>query len=229
MQAADYGSLSSESEAFVQTLDDSPVVGAVIRGDAEIADYRRFLIASYHYVRWSGFLLARSAEGLRRSGRCRELLPALDAKAAEEGPHDQWLLRDLRTCRVNPELVKGASPPPAIRAYVSFSLALAEAGSPAFLGAAYVLELISARRAALAATNLRERRKIAKIDDAVSFLVGHGAADPGHVDELERLLERIAEPRDRADICLSASVVRRLYPRFFSAEPAAEGSCYAWT
>ncbi len=217
----------TESELFVRSLDDSPVVGKVIRGDANLPEYSRFLSASYHYVRWSGFLLAQTARGLRRSGRCRELLPAIEAKATEEGPHDNWLLRDLASCRVNPELVKGAAAPSAVRAYVSFSLALAEAGSPAFLGAAYMLELISAKRAAMAARNLRARGKIDAIANALSFLDGHGEADPGHVDELDRMLAGIEDARDRADIQLSASVLRRLYPRFFASDTESEAPCYA--
>ncbi|RYZ07375.1 MAG: heme oxygenase [Myxococcales bacterium] len=226
MHAHPPGSLLRESEPFVRSLDDSPVVGKVINGNADEQEYVRFLTASYHYVRWSGFLLAQTAVGLRRSGRCRHLLSALDVKAAEEGPHDRWLLRDLARCRVNPELVKGAPVPSAVRAYVSFGLALAEAGSPGFLGAAYVLELISAMRAQAAARNLRGRGKIENIAQALSFLEGHGEADPGHVQELDRMLESIEDPQDLSDIHLSASAMRRLYPRFFVVAPPAEASCF---
>lgn len=218
-------SLRSESEAFVCSLDDSPVLGRVIRGDADASEYTRFLTASYHYVRWSGFLLAQTARGLRRSGRCGDLLTAIDAKATEEGPHDTWLLRDLKNCEVNPELVKGATAPAAIQAYVSWSLALAEAGSPAFLGAAYILEFISARRATTASRNLRARKKIANIEYAVSFLEGHGEADPGHIAELDQMLDAVKDPRDRADIRLSSSVMQRLYPQFFSSVSEPEAAC----
>jgi pyrroloquinoline quinone (PQQ) biosynthesis protein C len=228
MPAFSPSSLVSESESFVRSLDELPVVGRVIRGDADVHEYRRFLSASYHYVRWSGFLLAQTAQGLRRSGRCRDLVAALDGKAKVEGPHDQWLLRDLASCGVNPELVKGAHVPSAVRAYVSFGLALAEAGSPAFLGAAYVLELISAKRASQAAHNLRARSKIENVANALLFLEGHGEADPGHVEELDGMLAALDDARDRADVELSASVVRRLYPRFFSGETESEGSCCAW-
>jgi Iron-containing redox enzyme len=226
MHACPSSSLFSESEPFVRSLTDSPIVGSVINGDADLGDYVRFLTASYQYVRWSGFLLARTAHGLRLSQRCPTLLGLLDAKASEEGPHDRWLLRDLEGCRVNPELVKGAPSPPAVRAYVAFSLALAEAGSPAFLGAAYVLELISASHAAEAARNLRARGKIPGVARALSFLDGHGEADPGHVGELDRMLATIDEPRALADIRLSADVVRRLYPLFFASDGAKEASCF---
>lgn len=218
-------SLVNESEAFVCSLDSSPIIGPVIAGSANIDEYARFLTASYHYVRWSGFLLAQTALGLRRTGRCTALLAVLDAKAREEGPHDGWILRDLGNCGVNPELVKGSPVPTAIQAYVSWSLALAEAGSPAFLGAAYTLEYISAERASVASRNLRARKGIANIEHAVTFLEGHGEADPGHIAELEMMLHAVEDEHDRADIRMSSSVMRRLYPRFFASDSDRGPTC----
>src|ERR1700743_2475965 len=98
--------LSSASEVFVCSLDRDPLLGSIISGDAGQQEYARYLIASYQYVRWSGFLLAKTAEGLRRSGRWPTLVSSVDTKAVEEGPHDTWLLRDLRSCGLNSELIK---------------------------------------------------------------------------------------------------------------------------
>jgi hypothetical protein len=95
-------------------------------------------------------------------------------------------------------------------------LALAETGSPAFLGAAYVLEAMSMRRAQRAAEALRARAAIPNIGAAVSFLVGHGDADVDHVARLDAVLGRIDDADDAAAIVLSASVLRTLYPRFFA-------------
>jgi pyrroloquinoline quinone (PQQ) biosynthesis protein C len=192
----------------------------VISGDADWEQYVRFLSASYHYVRWSGFLLARTAEGLRRSQRCPQLLAAVEAKAQEEGPHDLWLLRDLRNCGVNIELIKGAPAPKAIEAYVAWSLTFAEAGSPAFLGAAYTLEFVSMRCAATACQNLRTRNAIPNVEHALRFLEGHGAADHAHIAELEVVLDTVHDATDQAEIGFSASVMRALYPSFFAAQTA---------
>ena len=210
--------LSRASEAFVRSLDHSPLVSGVINGGASQRDYVRYLIASYHYVRWSGFLLARTAQGLRSSGRCPQLLSALDAKADVEGPHDTWLLHDLAALGQNPELAKGTPVPAAVRAYVEWSLTFAEAGSPAFLGAAYTLEFISMRRAQTAARNLRARQAIPNIERALRFLDGHGDADQAHIAELETVLEGITGEVDQTEIAFSSGVVRHLYPRFFSSE-----------
>ena len=215
-------SLAADSETFVNCLQRDPLLCRVISGDADWSEYVRFLSASYYYVRWSGFLLAKTAAGLRHSKRCPELLTAIEAKAQEEGPHDLWLLRDLRNCGVNVELIKGSPPPRAVEAYVAWSLTFAEAGSPAFLGAAYTLEFISMRCATTACKNLKARRAIANIEQSVRFLEGHGAADHGHIAELESVLKGVRDTTDQAEIVRSASVMRTLYPSFFA--PTAGGS-----
>lgn len=207
--------LERESSALVDSIDRDPVIGSVIRGDASRETYVRFLVGTYHYLRWSGPLLAETAEGLRRSGRCPWLLAIVDAKTAEESPHDGWVLDDLRTCGVNVELVKAQPAPRAVEAYVQWSRTLSDEGSPAFLGAAYMLELMSMRRANMAAGNLRARKAIPNIEGAVSFLEGHGDADVGHIEELTAMLRLLTDPEDQAAIVLSAAVLRTLYPRFF--------------
>jgi pyrroloquinoline quinone (PQQ) biosynthesis protein C len=207
--------LTGESDAFVEALDRAPLVGSVIRGMASPEQYVAFLIGTFQYVRWSGYLLAQTALGLRRAGRYPALVEAVNGKAAEEGPHDRLLLRDLAHLGQNVELIKGRSAPTAVQAYVSYSLARANDGSPAYLGAAYTLEYVSMRRAKVAARELRRHSTLPNIEQALSFLDTHGTADLHHVTELEELLNAIADPHARADILLSATVLRRLYPNFF--------------
>jgi hypothetical protein len=209
--------IEKESRALVQCIDEHPLIGAVVRGDASRDEYIRFLAATYHYVRWSGPLLAATAVGLRRRDSHPWLVALVETKAEEEAPHDRWALDDLRRCGANVELVKLGPVPLAVRAYVDWSLAMAEDGSPAFLGAAYALEFMSMSRAQLAANNLRARGAIPGIDCAVSFLAGHGEADAGHVALLADVLARLDDPEDAEQIRLSAATLRRLYPRFFRA------------
>src|SRR3954470_19670137 len=124
--------IEKESRALVQCIDEHPLIGAVVRGDASREEYIRFLAATYHYVRWSGSLLAATAAGLRRRGSHPWLVALVETKAEEEAPHDRWALDDLRRCGENVELVKLGPVPLAVRAYVDWSLAMAEDGSPAF-------------------------------------------------------------------------------------------------
>jgi hypothetical protein len=220
-------SLAGDSETFARSLEQCPLLQRVINGDADWGQYVRFLSASYQYVRWSGYLLAKTAEGLRRSKRCPQLLAAVDAKAREEGPHDLWLLGDLRNCGVNVELIKGAPAPKAVEAYVAWSSTFADAGSPAFLGAAYTLEFISMRCAMRACRNLRARKAITNVEHALRFLEGHGVADHGHIAELEAALDSVEDASDQREIAFSASVMRALYPSFF-ADQAPGGSHVAF-
>lgn len=207
--------LERESCNYLPMLDADPVLGRVIDGSATRETYVRFLCGTYQYVRVSGFLLAKTADGLRRSQRCAWLVSLAAAKATEESPHDDWALRDLRRCGENVELLKGAPAARAVDAYVQYNLALAESGSPAFLGTAYTLEYISQHRAGQAAENLARSGAIRGIGDALSFLRSHGEADHDHVATLRRALLQIEDERDRSAIVLSAAVTRELYPRFF--------------
>jgi len=56
--------LAQESRALVEAVDHDPLVGRIIRGDASRDHYLRFLRSTYHYVRWSGPLLAETAAAL---------------------------------------------------------------------------------------------------------------------------------------------------------------------
>jgi hypothetical protein len=221
----DYVSMMErESLALVDSIDHDPLIGSVIRGDASREDYVGFLAATYHYLRWSGPLLSGAAEGLRRSGRCPWLLEVFDTKADEESPHVRWVLDDLARCGEDVQRVIAAADPIAVNAYVHWSWTTAEEGSPAFLGAAYTLEFISMHRAKMAAENLRVRRAIPDIENAVSFLDGHGDADFGHIAALNDILRRIEDPRDQGAILLSAEIMCALYPRFF--QPGRTGGAH---
>jgi hypothetical protein len=207
--------IEQESIALVDSIDLDPLLGRIIHGDASRGDYVQFLESTYHYIRWSGPLLAETAGGLRRSGRCPRLLEILDAKTAEETPHDGWVLDDLAKCGGDITIVQASAAPRAVETYVLWSQLMAEEGSPAFLGAAYALEFISMQRARMAAENLRARKVIPDIEDAVSFLEGHGDADVDHIARLNDVLRWIDDPQDQAAITRSAMVLCALYPRFF--------------
>jgi pyrroloquinoline quinone (PQQ) biosynthesis protein C len=209
-----------ESLALLSSIDHHPFLSSIVAGSASREDYVAFLTVSREYVRWSGPLLAETAAGLRRAGRYPWLYDLVSAKSEEEGPHHHWLEDDVRALGINPLSVSRLPRPKAIGAYIQWGFAMAEGGSPAYLGAAYALEFVSMHRAKMAADNLRARGTIAKIDRAVAFLVGHGEADVDHVARLGSVLERITDADDCDAVVLSAAVVRALYPQFFPVRPA---------
>lgn len=209
--------LADRADRLVHTLEETPLVGDVIAGRSTVECYRRFLGVSYQYVRWSGHLLALTAAGLRRRARYPQLAELVSSKAAEEMPHDRWALADLAACGGNVDEATCAPLPRAIHAYVAWAEALAESGSPGYLGAAYLLEGISWRRAGLAARRLREAKQVPHIDEAVTFLDAHGDADAGHVAALDDALAVLDDGSDTAEVLTSADTLSVLYPRFFAA------------
>jgi hypothetical protein len=216
MQLPFIQSLNRTASALAESLEQSPIVGRVISGSANSDEYICFLAGTYFYVRWSGRLLAMTAEGMRRHGRYSSLVDLLIRKSGEEAPHDLWALNDATECGADTARLRTADPGLAVEAYVAWGRALAGTGSPAYLGAAYVLEVISQRHAAQAASRLRASALIPGIERAVSFLEGHGDADIAHVATLERTLAVVDDAVDQAAIQASAQVLCLLYPAFFS-------------
>ena len=210
--------LAVRADRLTQTLDATPLVGEVIAGKATADTYRSFLRVSYQYVRWSGHLLALTAAGLRRRARYPRLAELVSSKAAEEAPHDRWALADLAACGGNVDEATCAPLPRAVVAYVAWAEALAESGSPGYLGAAYLLEGISWRRASAAARRLREAKEIPHVEEAVTFLEAHGEADASHIAALDDALAVLDGGPDVAEVLTSADTLSVLYPRFFAAE-----------
>jgi pyrroloquinoline quinone (PQQ) biosynthesis protein C len=63
----------------------------------------------------------------------------------------------------------------------------------------------------MAADALRKTGRIANIADAVSYLVGHGEADVGHVAELEAVLEQVEDFSEQDAVLTSAAATRLMY------------------
>jgi len=208
--------LATRAERLANVLDDAPVVGDVISGRATDLTYHQFLRVSYQYVRASGPLLALTAAGLRRRGRYFRLAELAAIKSVEEAPHDRWALADLAACGGDVDDAVCAPIPRSILAYIQWVEALAESGSPAYLGAAYLLEGISWRRAGQAARRLCQAATIPHVDAAVTFLQAHGEADSAHVAVLDDVLATIDDPGDRRAVLASADVLATLYPLFFA-------------
>jgi len=207
--------LRRRSNQFVSSLRREPLIGNVISGSATPEQYDLFLEQTYHYVDHSGLLLAETAEGLRQTGAYPSLVDVLSAKTQEESPHYRLALNDARARGRNPELVKGSTRSRAIDAYVAWNRTMARAGSPAFLGAAYMLERASECLATEAAHNLCARAMVPNIEKSVSFLTSHGKADHGHIEALEHVLGGVDNPEGQAAIKRSAEVLCELYSHFF--------------
>ncbi|MGK4008179.1 iron-containing redox enzyme family protein [Sorangium sp. So ce1036] len=204
--------LEHEAEMLIATLDANPAARRLFEGTISAAEYSSFLEQTYQYVRWTRPLCERCGVRLIEAGG-GPLASLFLRKAAEESGHEQWALDDLSALGHEPRAARRSALLPATRAYIAWNRCCAETGTPeAFLGTAYVLEALSARRADRTATHLVARSGIPGIEGAVRFLRGHGGADAAHMHELLSELAAVSSVAQRDTIALSARVTRELYP-----------------
>jgi hypothetical protein len=214
--------LDREADKLIGSLDEHPVARTLFAGTITAARYASYLEQTAHYVAVSRELLYASGERLREMRRHPSLARLLIAKSEEESGHDAWARGDRRAIGFGAD---GAGPNVAVQAYVFGHRFEAELGSgAAFLGTAYLLEALSARRASSTARNLLARSGIPGIERAVTFLRAHGEEDLGHIAELATLLRGFTDPAEVEAILRSARRTRLFFPGFFSSPLGSGGA-----
>jgi hypothetical protein len=205
--------LDREADLLIESLEAHPVARALFDGTITADDYAAYLDQTRHYVGVAGELLRASGERLAAAGRHPRLAQLLLQKSEEEDGHEAWAHADRQAIEIGGA---DAAPNIAVQAYVFSHRFEAHMGSGvAFLGTAYVLEALSARRAGFAARNLLAKSRIAGIERAVTFLQAHAEEDQGHLAHLAATLRGFTEPEDRDAILHSARSTRRFFPGFF--------------
>jgi pyrroloquinoline quinone (PQQ) biosynthesis protein C len=203
--------LRSDAARLVETTDRSPM-GTLFDGTATKELYVAFLQETWHYVRFTSSTLLFAGERLNKLGQHGWLADVLVEKAKEETGHDLWALADLEALGVVERSVKATSASLPVTAYNAWTRFVASSPFPiAYLGVAYTLENLAVQRAGKAAHALRKAARIPNIANAVSYLVGHGEADVGHVAELEEVLERVNSPAEYDAVLTSAAATRLMY------------------
>ncbi len=206
--------LDREADTLIASLDQHPVARTLFEGTIGAAPYASYLAQTEHYVGVSAHLLRASGERLLATGRHGALARLLIEKSGEERGHEDWARDDRRALGLTDQ---HWGPNVAVRAYISYHPFQAEIGSgAAFLGTAYVLEALSARRAPVAVQNLLARNNIAGIEGAVTFLRGHGEADQDHIAGLAAALRGFTDPEEIEAILHSARSTRLFFPGFFA-------------
>jgi len=209
--------LEYEARTLLEELDVHPAARRLFDGSLGASSYARYLVQTYHYVRWTTPLLSEAGHRLKRLGRYPMLGELLLQKASEERGHERWLLADLRNLGWPAERVEGAGRCPAVTAYIAWNRYTTMAGMPAaFLGTAYVLEYLSVHRASRTVERLLAANTIPNIHRAVTFLRGHGNADGQHITELLSVLRTLKDPGEQAALLLSARTTRALYTGLFA-------------
>jgi len=210
--------LDSLVETLVEMLYALPFAQRLHAGTLTREEYAAFLVQTYHYVVHTRPLLHRAGERLEQAGQTA-LGKLLQQKANEEDGHDAWLLRDLEAIGESADRVRRQEPLEPVRAFVAWNEFVVEHGLPVgILGAAYLLEAVSAQYAGKAATNMVAHSAIAGIQDGVRFLRGHGDADIEHIAELGQVIEVIgAPPAFREEILTTARVTKSTYAGMYNA------------
>ncbi|WP_437596874.1 iron-containing redox enzyme family protein [Sorangium sp. So ce590] len=206
--------LDRETDKLIASLEEHPVARTLFAGTIAASHYGAFLEQTQHYVGVAHELLRASGERLLATRQHPSLARLLIEKSEEEAGHDSWA-RDDRVA-----LGFGANdsgPNVAVQAYIFAHRFEAQEGSgAAFLGTAYVLEALSARRASSIVQNLLQRSRIRGIRGAVTFLRAHGEEDRGHIERLAGILRGITAKADTEAILRSACRTRQFFPGFFS-------------
>ncbi|QSQ25166.1 heme oxygenase [Pyxidicoccus parkwayensis] len=208
--------LEQEGRGLVETLDEHPEARRLFDGTVGRERYARYLVRTYHCLRWSMPLRVGAGERLKRLGRPPQLAELLLRRALEESGHEHWLLADLRHLGWPEERVKAAEPGPAVEAFTGWNFFTARAGEPtALFGTEYVQAYVSMARVGRAVEQLIEVGAVPDIHKAVTYLRHQGDTAGEHLAELSRVLRMVTGREDRMAVLLSARMTRVLYPGFF--------------
>lgn len=206
-------SLERETDKLIDSLEEHRVARTLFDGTITAGDYAEYLEQTEHYVGVAHELLRASGERLLATCRHPVLARLLIEKSEEETGHDAWARDDRAAIGFG---AAGSGPNVAVQAYIFGHRFEAEMGSgAAFLGTAYVLEALSARRAPSTVRSLLLRSRIPGIERAVTFLRVHGEEDHGHIARLAAMLRGFTAPADVEAILRSARRTRLFFPGFF--------------
>ena len=194
----------------------TPIIQGCLQGQVSLPSYLAFLREAYHHVRHTVPLLHACRAALPRSNRWLE--GPLDEYIEEEQGHDEWILDDIRAAGGDADEVRDGPPGHATEVMVAYAYdTIARRNPLGFFGMVHVLEGTSVSLALLAADQIQKPLQLP--DSAFSYLRSHGTLDQEHTAHFELLMDRIDDPKDRADIVHAARAFYRLYGDVFRSLP----------
>jgi Iron-containing redox enzyme len=163
--------------------------------------YPEYLFTSHCVIRASVPLMetakARADELAPADPVAKALGPYLEEHIPEELDHDEWLLDDLDVLGVDRAEVLGRPPSPTVAALVGAQYYWILHYHPvALLGYIAVFEGYPPSPEMI--DGLVARTGYSR--DAFRTMIGHAELDPGHRDELDRLLDRLALTREQSTV-----------------------------
>jgi pyrroloquinoline quinone (PQQ) biosynthesis protein C len=201
-----------------QRLEQSPAVARCLSGEVEMQTYQAFLVEAYHHVKHTVPLLM--ACGSRLPERLEWLREAIVHYIEEEVGHQEWILNDLHHLGVDKEQVRHGQPGLATELMVSYAYDTIARGNPVGLfGMVYALEKTSSTIATYAAGQIVTALDLSP--KAMSYMVSHGSLDVAHMQDFEKLMNRLDDAADKAAVLHAVTVFYELYTRIFDALPLA--------
>lgn len=214
-----FDQIETATVAARQRLQQSPAIARCLSGEVEMQTYQAFLVEAYHHVKHTVPLLM--ACGSRLPERLEWLREAIVHYIEEEVGHQEWILNDLHCLGVDKEQVRHGRPALATELMVSYAYDTIARGNPVSLfGMVYTLEKTSSTIATYAAGQI-----VTSLDlpsKAMSYMVSHGSLDVAHMQDFERLMNRLEDAGDRAAVLHSVGVFYVLYSRIFATLPQSE-------
>lgn len=202
-----------------QRLEATPAIARCLRGQVEMQTYQAFLTEAYHHVKHTVPLLM--ACGSRLPERLEWLREAIVHYIEEEVGHQEWILNDLHNLGVDEESVRHGKPSRQTELMVSYAYDTVARGNPVGLfGMVYALEKTSSTIATYAAGQIADRLDLAP--KAMTYMVSHGSLDIEHMQDFEKLMNRLQDEADREAVLHAAGVFYELYTNIFVALPLSE-------
>lgn len=211
-----FARLAQDTADARATLLSAPIIQGCLRGEVSLPSYVAFLTQAYHHVSHTVPLLKACQAAL--PARHAWLAGPLDEYIREEAGHDEWILDDIRACGADAEAVRHGRPAHATEVMVAYAYDMIARRNPlGFFGMVHVLEGTSVSLALLAADRIQQPLRLP--DAAFSYLRSHGTLDLEHTAHFEKLMDRIDDARDQADIVHAARAFYRLYGDVFRGLP----------
>lgn len=197
-------------------LEHTPAIERCLEGQVEMETYKAFLIEAYHHVKHTVPLLM--ACGSRLPERLEWMREAIVHYIEEEVGHQEWILNDLHSLGVDKESVRHGKPMLSTELMVSYAYDTVMRNNPVSLfGMVYALEKTSSTIATYAAGQI-----VSALDlkpDSMSYMVSHGSLDIEHMQDFEKLMNRLEDAGDKAAVLHAVSVFYELYTNIFIALP----------
>lgn len=207
-----YEQLKAATESDRQQLISSEIIVRCMARNVTLPEYIDYLTQAYHHVKFTVPLLM--AVGARLPESYEWLRSAVAEYIEEELGHQEWVLNDIAACGGDKEAVRNSKPAIETELMIAYAWDMVNRVDPiGFFGMVHVLEGTSVNLADYAADQIQATLQLP--EQAFSYLRSHGSIDQSHIQHLEQLMNRFAEPAQQELIIHSTKMFYRLYKGVF--------------